>query len=130
MSPPASRSTAALIARWTVTAHFLLFLFQVGAVVLFVGGRADAYPLHAGNGWAVAALGTVQLVALLIAGRDRLGLLYLLLAFAMPGLEFAQIGLGRAFAVTGHVSLGLLLWGIALALLIKVWRPDWPLSHG
>ena len=113
-----------------VTAHFLLFLFQVGAALLFVGGRGDAYPLHAGNGWAVAALGGVQLIALLIAGRERLGTLYLLLAFATPGLELGQIALGRAVAVAGHVSLGLLLWGIALALLIKVWRPEWTLANG
>jgi hypothetical protein len=37
----------------------------------------------------------------------------------------AQLRLAWGFTTTVHVSLALLYWGLGLALLIKVWKPDW-----
>jgi hypothetical protein len=119
----------ALAARWLVSAHFAALATQVGAAIWLAAGHADALRLHGANAWIVLGLGAIQGIALLICGPAKLGRLYLLLALGLPLLEAMQIGLGPSAHLAAHGTQGLVVWGIGLALLIKVWRPDWPLNE-
>jgi hypothetical protein len=123
------RSALALAARWLVSVHFAALATQIGAAIWLAAGHGEAFRLHSANAWLVTALGAVQGIALLLCGLARLGRLYLLLAISLPFLEAMQIGLGQSAQLVAHGSQGLAIWGIGLALLIKVWRPDWVLDE-
>jgi len=118
-----ARSIAALAQRWVVTTHMLALAAQVLFALLLLGGFA-VVQLHSSNAGVVLALGALQAIVA-VASWPPGGSLWKVAAVIVPLLEAAQIYLGRAGDLATHVTLGVILWGLALALLIQVWAPSW-----
>jgi len=76
---------------------------------------------------AVCALPNWIALALAVLGFSgrRAGWFYRSIALAIPTFEGLQIWLGQQAQTPWHVTLGVLIWAAALALLIKVWMPTW-----
>jgi hypothetical protein len=72
--------------------------------------------------WPLVGLGFLKAGVLAATFRGSRAVLILggLLSVAL----LAQTTLGAAGRTTAHVTNGFVIWGLALALLIKAWRPD------
>lgn len=121
---PPTKDTARAVLRGVASLHVLALIAQVAMAAMVVGGQAQAYAGHKGNAWGVLALGIAQALAALALARSRLSWFFLSIAVLTPALEGLQIWLGRAVQTPWHVTNGVLVWALALAMLIKAWRPD------
>lgn len=126
MSPPpaTAKYAARMVLRATASLHVLVLVAQIAMAMLVVGGEAGAYGGHRGNAWGVLTLGVLQALAVVVLARSRLTPFFLAMAVLIPALEGLQIWLGRTAQTPWHVTNGVLIWAAALALLIKLWRPD------
>ncbi len=118
------RSPAALLQRGIISLHMVALAAQVILAVLFLGGEYRTLPLHALNAELVLALGVAQAVVVLFtwpSGQKLWKPAAVLVVLA----EVGQIQLGHAAELGAHVTLGTVLWGLSLALLIQVWAPNW-----
>lgn len=118
------RSRRALAQRWVVTLHMAALAAQVVFALLLLGGVAGMLQLHSVDAWVVLALGLIQ--AAVVVSLWPSGSIPWKTAAALVLLaELAQIYFGRSGNLPTHVTLGTLLWGLSLALLIQVWAPNW-----
>lgn len=114
----------AVAAKWAVTAHFAALAVQFGLAVGLLAGRVGL-AAHARHAWVVAVLAALQVALLLAVGTSRIGRHFAAAALVGMVVVVAQLRIAWSFPTTVHVSLAMLYWGIGLALLIKVWKPDW-----
>ena len=110
--------------RWAVTAHFAALVVQFGLAIGLLAGKLDL-SAHADNARVVACLAIVQVALLSSLGASAVGRHFVAAAALVVAVAIAQLRLAWGFTTTVHVSLALLYWGISLALLIKVWKPEW-----
>ena len=120
----AERSLVALAQRWIVTLHMAALAAQVAFALLLLAGISGMLQLHSANAWVVLALGLLQAVTIM-PGWPSGSSLWKLAAGLVVLAEVAQIQLGRGASLPAHVTLGTVLWGLSLALLIQVWAPSW-----
>jgi hypothetical protein len=123
-APAVARDMGRAVLRATASVHVLALMSQIGLAMLVVGGEAQLYAAHRSNAWAVLALGVLQGLGVLALARSRLSLVFLSIATLTPALEVLQIWLGRTAQTPWHVTNGMLIWAGALAMLIRLWRPD------
>jgi hypothetical protein len=110
--------------RWAVTAHFAALVAQFGLAVGLLAGHVGL-AAHAHNAWVVAGLGTLQGILLLAVGPSAIGRHFAAAVLLGIVVAIAQLRIAWGFSTSVHVSLALLYWGISIAVLIKVWKPDW-----
>jgi hypothetical protein len=118
------RSSGALAQRWIVTLHMAALAAQVVFALLFLGGRSEMVPLHSTNAWVVLGLGFAQGLSV-VSSWPSGGKFWKSAAVLVVLAEATQMYLGRAGSLAAHVTLGIVLWGLSLALLIQVWAPSW-----
>jgi hypothetical protein len=118
------RSLAALIQRWIVTLHMAALAAQVVLALLLLGGGVSAIQLHFTHSWVVLALGALQAIVVIPTWPTG-GSFWKVAAALVPLAEATQIYLGRTGNLSAHVTLGTVLWGLSLAILIQVWAPSW-----
>ncbi|MFF4361603.1 hypothetical protein [Streptomyces sp. NPDC001604] len=99
----------------------LLFLFDTllqGALAgLFITGDVRFLDLHAANAQLLAATALVEAVAALLVWRSMRGPAWpFALAVGLVVLVGAQMGLGAARMLGGHVPLALGVFGVGVAL--------------
>ncbi|OLZ65384.1 hypothetical protein AV521_32435 [Streptomyces sp. IMTB 2501] len=99
----------------------LLFLFdtllQAALAGLFITGDVGFLDLHAANAQVLAALSLVEAVAALLVWRSMRGPAWpFALALGLIVLVGAQMGLGAARMLGGHVPLALGVFGVGVAL--------------
>lgn len=121
----AVRSLAASAQRWIVTVHMVAMAGQIVLAVLLLGGMSEALHLHSTNAWVVLALGVLQAAILTVLGWPTGGRVWPAAAGLVVLAEAVQAELGRIGSLAAHVTLGTLIWGLSLALLIQVWAPNW-----
>ena len=127
-TPAQAVSTYALLVRWVVTLHLLVFVAQLATAISFVAGVARALSPHMHNAWAAVALGVLQAALLLRTPAARLRTPQRLMAIAIVIGEAAQIYFGTTLGLAVHVTTAMLLWAFSLVLAIKVWAPTWKLA--
>lgn len=116
-----------LLVRALSSLFCLGLLAQMGLAVSFLGGSVEAFTVHGTLAWPLVVLGIVQAAVLAFAfQRERaVVILAALLSIAL----LVQTTLGQGARTASHVSNGFLIWGLALALLIRAWRPDGHVNH-
>lgn len=117
-------SRLALVVRWVVSAHAALLLLQLASAIAAVAGAAAAFHTHAANSRLVVAAGVLQAIAILSAG-SRTGWFVRTMAVAVAAGEATQVYLRLGAGISTHVTLAMLVWGLSLALFIRVWAPAW-----
>ena len=117
------RSLAARTQRWIVTLHMAALAAQVVFALLLLGGGSSAIQLHFTHSWVVLTLGALQAIVAISSWPG--GSLWKVAAALVVLAEITQIYLGRTGNLPAHVTLGTVLWGLSLALLIQVWAPGW-----
>jgi len=121
-------STYALLIRWVVTLHLLVFVAQLATAISFVAGVARALSPHMHSAWAAVTLGLLQAGLLLSTAAARLRTAHRFMAIAIVLGEASQIYFGTTLGLAVHVTTAMLLWAFSLALAIKVWAPTWKLA--
>jgi hypothetical protein len=111
--------------RWSVSLHTAALLIQFAAMLLFLSGVPQGFLAHSNNAWAVLVLGTIQLLAILACSPARRDRFYSATAFAIVVAEALEITLGRTGALFAHVTLAMVVWGLALTLLIRTITAPW-----
>ncbi|MEV5872925.1 hypothetical protein AB0L75_01625 [Streptomyces sp. NPDC052101] len=128
----ADTSTGAAVSRprpWPLTllrAASLLFVFdtllQAALAGLFITGDVRFLDLHAANAQLLASVSLVEAVAALLVWRSTRGPAWpFALAVALVVLVGAQMGLGAARMLGGHVPLALGVFGVGVALCCWAW---------
>ena len=117
-------SRLALVVRWIVSAHAALLLLQLASAIVAVAGAATAFHTHAANARLVVAAGVLQAIAILSAG-PRTGWFVRTMAVAVAAGEATQLYLRLGAGIPAHVTLAMTVWGMSLALFIRVWAPAW-----
>lgn len=106
-----------------LTSLFCLgLLAQIALAVSFLGGSVDSFTLHGAMAWPLVILGIVQAGVLALAFRGARAVVVLAGLLSLSLLFQTTLGQGVSTAV--HVSNAFLIWGLALALLIRAWRQD------
>ncbi|MGW2746033.1 hypothetical protein [Streptomyces sp. NPDC001450] len=121
---PLSRTRAERPRTWPLTllrTTSLLFLFdtllQAALAGLFITGDVRFLDLHAANAQLLATLALVEAVAALLVWRSMRGPAWpFALAVGLVVLVGAQMGLGAARMLGGHVPLALGVFGVGVAL--------------
>jgi len=127
-TPAQAVSTYALLIRWVVTLHLLVFVAQLATAISFVAGVARALSPHMHDAWAAVTLGLLQAGLLLSTPAARLRIPHRLMAIAVVVGEASQIYFGTTLGLAVHVTTAMLLWAFSLVLAIKVWAPTWKLA--
>jgi hypothetical protein len=117
-------SRLALVVRWVVSAHAALLLLQLASAITAVAGLTNALHTHAANSRLVVAAGVLQAIAVLSAG-SRTGWFVRTMAAAVAAGEAMQLYLRLGAGIPTHVTLAMIVWGMSLALFIRVWAPAW-----
>jgi hypothetical protein len=111
-----------LLVRALSSLFCLGLLAQIGLAVSFLGGSVEAFTMHGTLAWPLVVLGIVQAVVLALAFRGARAVVVLAGLLSLSLLFQMTLGQGARTAV--HVSNAFLIWGFALALLIRAWRQD------
>lgn len=126
--PPETTRPVPGWAVWTLRCLVLLVtvlvLAQPVLAGLFVTGDVGMLELHGITASFLVALVAFQTIAAILVWRPGRGPAWPILA---SGAAFVvvelQAGLGYARVVAAHIPLGVLLFGLSVALLIAVWSP-------
>jgi hypothetical protein len=119
-----ARSGAAIAQRWVVSLHMAALAIQIVFAVLLLAGVSGMLQLHSINTWAVLTCGAIQTVVVVLSWPSG-STFWKPAAVVIPLAEMAQIYFGRSGNLPMHVTLGTVVWGVSLALLIQVWAPSW-----
>jgi hypothetical protein len=114
--------------RVAAAAHLAAMSLQAALALGLLAGSAQAFSAHGWNARVVLALAVTQASLAVAHGPRRTGLWLTLFAVALVALEGAQIWLGTRGLAEAHVLNGLLIWGLSLAVLIKVASPGWAIA--
>ncbi len=116
----APRQAAPTLVRWVVSLHVLALLVQIAAAVALTSGWPEAFIVHATVGHLLFLLGICQGIAVMSVRSVRQSPLTASMAGILPLPEALQIYLGHVGLLAWHLTLGLLIWGGALAIWIRV----------
>ncbi|HEX3366075.1 hypothetical protein [Phenylobacterium sp.] len=98
---------------------------QAALALSFLTGNSEAFSAHGWNARVLLVLAVLQASLAFAHGPRRTGLWLTLFAVALVALEGAQFRLGALGFAEAHVLNGLLIWGLSLAIVIKVANPGW-----
>lgn len=118
-------SRTALIVRWIVSTHLALLLLQLLAAIAGIAGAAAAFHVHMGNARLVAICAVLQAIGVWSAGSGRAGWFVRSMSLAVAAGASLQLYLGLGGGIPLHVTLAMTLWGLSIAIFIRVWRPGW-----
>jgi hypothetical protein len=118
-------AAAAKIVRWSVSLQFTVLILQLAVILLFFSGVPEGLLAHSKIAWGVLGLGAVQWVAILAFAPARSDRFYSATAVAIVIAEALEITLGRTHALLAHVTLGMVIWGLGLTLLIRTVTAPW-----
>jgi hypothetical protein len=109
--------------RSVVILHLTGILLQAVLAGQFLSGRDAAVVFHERVGWAVAAIGLVQILLAIALRLPQNAALALILSSAMIFLgEVLQIGTGYLRFPGVHVPLAILIGGGLAAIAVRVFR--------
>lgn len=109
--------------RAVVILHLTGVLIQAVLAGQFLSGRDGAVVLHERIGWAVAAIGLIQILLTIALRLPQNAALVLILSSAMIFLgEVLQVGTGYLRFPGVHIPLAILIGGGLAALAVRVFR--------
>jgi hypothetical protein len=109
--------------RAVVILHLTGVLIQAVLAGQFLSGRDGAVVLHERIGWAVAAIGLIQILLTIALRLPQNAALVLILSSAMIFLgEVLQVGTGYLRLPGVHIPLAILIGGGLAALAVRVFR--------
>ena len=111
--------------RVAAAAHLTAMVLQAALALSFLAGSSVAFSAHGWNARFLLVLAVTQASLAVAHGPRRTGLWLTLFTVSLVALEGAQIWLVIQGFTEAHVLNGFLIWGLSLAILIKVASPDW-----
>jgi hypothetical protein len=118
-------SRSALAVRWVVSAHLALLLVQFVAAIMAAAGMIAVFQVHTANARLVAVSSILQALGVLSAGSARAGWFVRSMSVAVALGACTQLYVGLGGGVPLHVTLAMVLWGLSIAIFIRVWQPGW-----
>lgn len=111
--------------RWSASLHVAALAVQLAAMLLFLSGMSKALLVHSLNAWIVLALGIVLLLAVLACRPARASGFFTAAALVIVIAEALEIHVAGSGAIFTHVTLAMIVWGLALSLLIRTATAPW-----
>ena len=111
--------------RWVAAAHVFALVVQLLLAITFVSGLGAAYPYHANTAWLVFALGVLQAGLMFNPALPRVHGMYLVFAALIALGEAAELFVVPRGQAAVHVTVAVLVWGLSVALYVRLLAPDW-----